>query len=200
MPKFLENLSYKFFIDIAWKNVGYFSPIFFGGAGYLMKDYIIATLLGLGSFGIIAFIKNHFNKHNDIESKILIIFEPFSQINIDPKLQSIKLIPFIDVHNCSNQIIYYEMIENENYFKLDGDGKPSTFEFDRTSALLPPYFRGRIVMYDKQLNFEKEEFILDIKIAIKYRTQNSGKEYKLEKIFSAQYQKTNNTVNAYKCI
>jgi hypothetical protein len=166
----------------------------------MFTQWLGALLIGGGAIGITRSLRKYIDEQNKIEGKILLVFPYPPTLTIDSFNPMVQ--PSIIVHNCSNQIIEYEMIENENYFRLNGRTKSSEYSFDRTIEVIPPYTPSTINMYSINLDEIKDKLILDIKISIKYRIKDKNIEYKMEKIFNVEYRKisSDNKATQYLCV
>jgi len=156
-----------------------------------------AFFIGIGTLGLIGCFKRYtdkkFDEQNKIENKILLHFEPPAKFDISTSINSIPIRVSVSVHNCSNQIIDYEIIANENYFKLNGVSESSEFIFDRTQNYIGPYSLSQINMPLRSFDPKEKNLTLDIKVSIKYRARiNKEEEFAKEQFFKVVYENKNN--------
>lgn len=173
MFNWFKSLADKFFIDILWNALKWIaSPILAGG--YIMGDWIGGILLGLGTFGIFSYLERIHKKIkniNTLEGKTYFIFEPRTEITVDiSKDSNTSIVLPVILYNGSNQIIYFELVENQNYVKIGGILSHSLLNIDKRSHYILPYKKFILYFQTDTLDLKSsKELELDIQVSLKYK-------------------------------
>jgi hypothetical protein len=115
MPKIFDEYFYKFFKDIVWELAKYIGPLFFGAGGFLVKGWIAAFLLAIGSFLSLTYIKYLFDRQADVKGKL--IYRSFGVFNQSIENRSDHNYAYFEVCivNCSYDKIFFKISEKSSF-------------------------------------------------------------------------------------
>ena len=145
-------------------------------AGYMCSIYLVSQWIGLiGSVACLYFIlRKAFPENNNIEDKLLIICEPLTPLQIDPIYYKNKLTLtcMIAIHNCSNQIINFEIISDETEFKINTVTQKTGYKFEKPIGLIRPFSHVDFKMHDVKIDLSDsdnvKELLVNLKICLRY--------------------------------
>ena len=143
-------------------------------------------------------LKKMFDEQNDIEDKLLIICEPLTPLQIDPihYANKLSLTCMVSIHNCSKQIINFEIDSDETEFKVNTVTKMVGYKFEKPMGLIRPFSHVDFKMYDVEIDLSDpgkvKELSIILNICLKYGVYKKPLNHRLIDIKKWAYQSSEN--------